>query len=85
MQPSSLPHRIAWLTMVYQIAIREARRQNKGYRQHSVKALGQIALALLDTDMNKAIMDIVGPLLSPETDGEAMETDGDETRKADEL
>ena len=70
---------------MYQIAIREAKRQNKGYRQHSVKALGQIALALTDTDMHKAITEIVSPLLSSETDGEAMEVDGDETRKADEM
>ena len=70
---------------MYQIAIREAKRQNKGYRQHSVTALGQIALALTDTDVNKAMMDIVSPLLSPETNGEAMEVDGDETRQADEM
>ena len=50
-----------------------------------MKAIGQIALALTDTDVNKAMMDIVSPLLSPETDGEAMEVDGDETRKADEM
>ena len=64
------------LTLSEQIAIREAKRQNPAYRQHSLKCLGQICLARVDLDMSAAVFDIVEPLLKSTADGEPMEVDG---------
>lgn len=69
-----------------QIAIREAKRQNAGYRQHSIKALGQVALALKDFDGFQAVIDIVEPVLSRSTDDDnAMEVDDADSKKSTEV
>ncbi|CAK3843215.1 Proteasome component ECM29 [Lecanosticta acicola] len=69
------------------IAIREAKRQNAGYRQHSVKALGKVAQARSDIDMSDAIFEVVGSLIEQQADGDAMDVDGgkDQARKAEEI
>lgn len=76
------------LTATTQIAIREAKRQNAGYRQHSVKALARIAMARIDTDLSDAVYDVVQPILAQGTDADAdaMEIDGQEdARKAEDM
>lgn len=65
-----------------QIAIREAKRQNATYRQHSIKCVGQISRALTDTDMSDAVFGVVEPLLHDSTEIEPMEVDGEHTDQA---
>ena len=50
-----------------------------------MKALGQVALASIDVDLSQATFDIVRPLITPSTDGEAMDVDGDDSRKSTEV
>ncbi|KXT06290.1 hypothetical protein AC578_9131 [Pseudocercospora eumusae] len=71
---------------IIKVAIREAKRQNIAYRQHSVKALARIALARTDVDIYDLIFDIVDPILTETADDEdAMEVDGkDSSRKSEE-
>lgn len=69
-----------------QIAIREAKRQNVAYRQHSVTCLAQICRARTDTDMSGVVLEVVEPVLVGEADGEPMEVDGAQsTSKADDV
>lgn len=67
------------LMWVKQIAVREAKRQNEAYRQHSVKALGDVALARQDIDMSETVLSIVAPLLLPSEDDEAEDPDAMDT------
>ena len=60
-----------------QIAIREAKRQNPTYRQHSIKALGRVARARKDLDTSDSVFDAVGSVMSSHDDEDAMEVDGD--------
>lgn len=66
--------------------MREAKRQNEAYRQHSVKALGNIALARQDLDMGETVISIIEPLVLPPEEAEdpdAMDTtDNGQTREA---
>lgn len=73
--------------MQLQIALREAKRQNADYRAHSVKALGRVAIARADIDMNDDVFEVVEPLLTPDFDEDKMEVDSskDQVRKAEEL
>jgi len=74
------------LTALVQIAIREAKRQNDGYRQHSVKCLGQICRARDDIDISGSVLEVVEPLLEESSQAEPMDVDGGHTSaKADEL
>lgn len=68
-----------------QIAVREAKRQNAGYRQHSIKALGRIALALTNSDLSETVSEVVSPLLSETEDADAMDIDGGSSKKNDEM
>ncbi|GIZ49370.1 hypothetical protein CKM354_001240000 [Cercospora kikuchii] len=71
---------------IVKIAIREAKRQNVGYRQHSIGALAKVALARTDVDLSEAVLEVATPLLSETPDEDAMEIDGaDGGRKADEI
>ena len=62
------------LTLSTKIAIREAKRQNAAYRQHSLKCLAQICLARVDSDISEAVFEIVEPLLKDSA--EPMDIDG---------
>ena len=74
------------LTALIQIAIREAKRQNNAYRQHSVRCLGQICRARDDVDISGPVLEVVEPLLEESEPGEPMDVDGGHTSaKADEL
>lgn len=74
------------LTALMQIAVREAKRQNVGYRQYSVKCLGQICRARVDVDISGTVFEIVEPLLKVSGDGEPMDVDGeDATPRADDM
>ncbi|KAK5132562.1 hypothetical protein LTR08_008879 [Meristemomyces frigidus] len=64
---------------ITKIAVREAKRQNATYRQHSLKCLGQICLARLDLDMSGAVFEIAEPLLKDSADGDPMDVDGGPT------
>lgn len=68
-----------------QIAIREAKRQNVAYRQHAIKALGQIGAARTDVDMSDAVFEVVEPLLQASIEGnddeQRMDVDGEEGSK----
>ncbi|KAK3715259.1 proteasome component M29 [Vermiconidia calcicola] len=70
---------------ITKIGIREAKRQNASYRQYSVKALGQIALARADLDMSKSVWEVVHPLLDTSTDGDAMDIDDGQPQEAEKL
>lgn len=70
---------------IVKIAIREAKRQNAGYRQHSIKALGQVASALKGSDIFDTTIGIVEPILSKSTDEEAMDVDDTDTKKSSEI
>jgi proteasome component ECM29 len=78
------------LTLVLQIALREAKRQNTAYRQFSVKALAGIALARQDVDISDDVHDVVAPLLADASaaDEDAMDIDGKDgssSRKAEDM
>ncbi|KAF2769317.1 ARM repeat-containing protein [Teratosphaeria nubilosa] len=71
---------------IVKIATREAKRQNAQYRQHSIKAIGQVCLARSDIDLSGTILDIVEPLLVSSEDSEPMEVDGEpDFQKSDEV
>lgn len=58
------------------------------YRQHSVKALGGVAKARSDIDMNETVVEIAESILKPdEADEDAMDVDVDkeEKRKTEEM
>ncbi|GAM88830.1 hypothetical protein ANO11243_068640 [Dothideomycetidae sp. 11243] len=62
-------------------SVREAKRQNQGYRQHSIACLGKVAQARKDIDMGDVVYDTVQPVLDKELDeaeeaADAMELDG---------
>ncbi|KAF2725681.1 ARM repeat-containing protein [Polychaeton citri CBS 116435] len=66
------------------IAVREAKRQNEGYKSHAIKAIGQIARSLREVDLSESIFEIVHPLLCPIKDDEDMDIDDSSTRKSEE-
>lgn len=70
---------------IMKIAIREAKRQNAGYRPHSIKALGQVASGLKGSDIFDTTIGIVEPILSKSTDEDAMEVDDTDTKKSNEI
>lgn len=71
---------------ISKITLREAKRQNAGYRPHALNALGTIALARTDLDLADAAFEIVSSVLNASDTGDAMEIDGDDQkRKSDEL
>jgi proteasome component ECM29 len=72
-------------TDLNQIAIREAKRQNATYRQHSVKALGQIALARVDINLSATVCEIVSPLVAIDTDDDAMDVDSGQPQNSTDL
>ncbi|KAI7191871.1 ARM repeat-containing protein [Hortaea werneckii] len=61
---------------INKIAIREAKRQNAEYRQHSVRCLAQICLARTDADMSTSVFEAVEPILRDELEAEPMDVDG---------
>ncbi|KAK5110807.1 hypothetical protein LTR62_005518 [Meristemomyces frigidus] len=71
---------------IIKITLREAKRQNSAYQKHSIKVLGEVALARTDVDMYQSVFDIVQPLLAKDTGGESMDVDGEQPgREKDEL
>ena len=68
------------LTLFMQVAIREAKRQNLGYRGHALKCLGRVAAARTDIDMSDVVCDIASPMLEEmvqsDNDIDKMEVDG---------
>ncbi|KAK0833907.1 proteasome component M29 [Friedmanniomyces endolithicus] len=73
-------------SLVVKIASREAKRQNAAYKPHAIKCIGQVALALRDTDMSETVLTIVRPVLEDASEGEPMEVDGDNGgQKAEDL
>lgn len=65
--------------------IREAKRQNKAYRQFAVRALGQVAAARDDTDMSLTVLEIAENVISELTDNidedNKMDVDGEDKTK----
>ncbi|KAK1814251.1 proteasome component M29 [Friedmanniomyces endolithicus] len=77
---------LAVSSLVVKIASREAKRQNAAYKPHAIKCIGQVALALHDTDMSETVFTIVRPVLEDASEGEPMEVDGDNGgQKAEDL
>lgn len=75
------------MRVTHQIAIREAKRQNVEYRQHSVKALGKVAKARQDVDLSASIFEVTEPLLDLKEDDDKMDVDegGKDRRKVEEM
>ncbi|KAK8218585.1 proteasome stabiliser-domain-containing protein [Phyllosticta capitalensis] len=71
------------------IIVREAKRQNKTYRQHVFEPLGRVAKARTDIERSGMVMDIIEPVVDELTgakDGDEMDIDGgDELRKDEKL
>ena len=63
--------------MYVQIAVREAKRQNLAYREHSIRALGRYAAARTDKDLSDAVHDVVGPVLEDLCRQDAGDEEGD--------
>lgn len=70
--------------MYLQIATREARRRNAGYRIHAIATLGQIAAARPDVDMWSTVHDIVSPVISELLDVEASDKEQEGQQDASE-
>jgi proteasome component ECM29 len=68
-----------------QIMLREAKRQNVTYRSYAVAALGQVALARPDVDMQTTVFDIVKPLLESSVDNNEMEVDDEQPRAVEDV
>lgn len=72
-----------------QVIVREAKRQNKVYREHAVRALGQVALARDNVDMSSTVLEIVESVVSELTkdddDENKMDVDGDDKSKNSKL
>ncbi|KAL1638553.1 proteasome component M29 [Diplodia intermedia] len=71
---------------IRKVIVREARRQNKTYRQHALKPLGRIAAAMAETDWSETVFDIVSPVVEELTAGDedAMDVDAGEAMRKDE-
>ncbi|KAH7062064.1 proteasome stabiliser-domain-containing protein [Macrophomina phaseolina] len=65
---------------IKKVVVREAKRQNKTYRQHALKPLGRIAAARTDLDWSEIVSDIVTPVADELTEGDedAMDVDAGE-------
>jgi len=74
--------------MYVQIAIREAKRQNLAYREHSIQALSRYAAARDDKDLSDVVLGVVGPILedmcrNQESNGDEMDVDVDDSTNAE--
>lgn len=68
------------------IAVREAKRQNLVYKQHSMKALARVAAAREDIDMSGTVVDVAGPVLqASNAEGDRMEVDGEDASKSEQV
>lgn len=71
---------------IKRVIVREAKRQNKTYRQHALQPLGRIAAARADVDWSEIVSDIVSPVVDEltESDEDAMDVDAGEGMRKDE-
>ncbi|OJD31126.1 proteasome component [Diplodia corticola] len=71
---------------IRKVIVREAKRQNKTYRQHALKPLGRIAAVMAEVDWSETVFDIVSPVVGELTadDEDAMDVDAGEAMRRDE-
>lgn len=71
---------------IKKVIVREAKRQNKTYRQHALKPLGRVAAARTDIDWSETVFDVVSPVVDELTEGDedAMDVDAGEGMRKDE-
>ncbi|KAK3071415.1 hypothetical protein LTS18_014863 [Coniosporium uncinatum] len=69
---------------ITKIIVREAKRQNAGYRQYAIRDLGKVSAARTDIDMSQTVLEIVESVveeLAVAKDDDAMEIDGGDAAK----